>query len=102
MGMIERMFSSVSKWIGKEVVNHFWVPASELVHYDVHTSLDIKHSDDFFNVLRPAWEQNIENRYYIEQGLRLGGFLFYSLYENLYKSRDCRIFREIQGPHIRF
>lgn len=101
MGIIERMFSDIAAWIGEQVVSHGWIPAENLIHYNLHEDLDIKHADDFFDVLRPAWEADVENRYYIEQGLRLGAYVFNSLYEGLYKARARRIYRDVRGPHTR-
>ena len=101
LGVIERMFSEISGWIGESIVNRGWIPIERLIHYNLHADLDIKHADDFFEVLRPAWEAEIENRYYIEQGLRLGVFIFNRLYEDLYDARERRIFRDVRGPHTR-
>ena len=82
-------------------MRHGWVPTEKLIHYNLHEDLDIKHADDFFDVLRPAWDVDAENRYYIEQGLRLGAYVFNSLYAGLYKARNRRIYREVRGPHTR-
>ena len=101
MGIIERMFSDIASWLGEEVVRHDWIPVEKLIHYNLHEDLDIKHADDFFDVLRPAWDADVENRYYIEQGLRLGACVFNALYEGLYKARKRRIYREVRGPHTR-
>lgn len=101
MGIIERMFSDIARWIGEEIVNHGFLSAERLIHYNLHEKLDVKHADDFFDVLRPAWEANVENRYYIEQGLRLGAFVFNSLYEALYNARKRRTYRDMRGPHTR-
>ena len=101
MGIIERMFSDIAAWLGEQVVHHGWIPEEKLIHYNLHEDLDIKHADDFFDVLRPAWDAAAENRYYIEQGLRLGACVFNSLYEGLYKARKRRIYREVRGPHTR-
>ena len=101
MGIIERMFSDIASWLGEEVVRHDWIPEEKLIHYNLHEDLDIKHADDFFDVLRPAWDADVENRYYIEQGLRLGACVFNALYEGLYKARKRRIYREVRGPHTR-
>ena len=101
MGIIERMFADIASWLGEAVVRHGWIPAEKLIHYNLHEGLDIKHADDFFDVLRPAWEADVENRYYIEQGLRLGACVFNALYEGLYKARKRRIYREVRGPHTR-
>ena len=101
MGIIERMFSDIAGWLGEQVVHHGWIPADKLIHYNLHEDLDIKHADDFFDVLRPAWDADVENRYYIEQGLRLGACVFNALYEGLYKARKRRIYRDVRGPHTR-
>ena len=101
MGIIERMFSDIAGWLGEQVVSHGWIPTEKLIHYNLHEDLDIKHADDFFDVLRPAWDSDVENRYYIEQGLRLGACVFNSLYDGLYKARNRRIYRDIRGPHTR-
>ena len=101
MGIIERMFSDIAGWLGEQVVSQGWVSAEKLIHYNLHEDLDIKHADDFFDVLRPAWEADVENRYYIEQGLRLGACVFNSLYEGLYKARKRRVSRDVRGPHTR-
>jgi len=99
MGMIERMFADISAWIGQSLVEREWLTRETLIHYNLHAELDIKHSDDFFDVLRPAWEASLENRYYIEQGLRLGAHSFYSLYEGLYRARTRRWMRDPNVPH---
>ena len=101
MGIIERMFSDIAGWLGEEVVTHGWMSVEKLIHYNLHEDLDIKHADDFFDVLRPAWDADVENRYYIEQGLRLGAYIFNSLYAGLYTARNRRIYREVRGPHTR-
>jgi pyrroloquinoline-quinone synthase len=87
LGMIERMFCDISSWIGRAVVARGWIAAD--------------HSQDFFNVLRPSWENERENRYYIEQGMRLGAEAFNNLYERLFAHRSQRLFRSVSGPHTR-
>jgi pyrroloquinoline-quinone synthase len=72
-----------------------------MIHYDLHEEIDVKHSQDFFDVLAPAWEKSAENRYYIEQGLRLGAHVFNGLYEGLYRARKRRLMRRLRGPHSR-
>ena len=101
MGIIERMFCDISAWIGQAVVDLEWLKKEELVHYNLHKDLDIKHAEDFFNVLKPAWQESQENKYFIEQGLWMGANLFNGLYEGLYKARNRRVFREVRGHHTR-
>ncbi|MBI3557451.1 MAG: iron-containing redox enzyme family protein [Deltaproteobacteria bacterium] len=101
MGMIERMFCEISNWIGKAVVARGWLAPKQMIHYNLHKKLDIRHSQDFFAVLAPAWEASRDNRYYIEQGLWLGATLFNNLYEGLYRHRGRRLMRDTLGPHSR-
>jgi pyrroloquinoline-quinone synthase len=101
MGMIERMFSEISAWIGQSIVDRGWLSRDQMIHYCLHEKLDIKHSQDFFDVLENAWDRSPENRYAIEQGLRLGTFIFNRLYEDLYRARKRRVFRETRGMHSR-
>ncbi|AWN74677.1 iron-containing redox enzyme family protein [Legionella anisa] len=90
MGMIERMFSDISFFIGRSVVERGWITPGQLIHYDLHEKLDIKHAEDFFTVLRTAWNSEPESRNSIEQGLRLGATLFNGLYEGLFRARRRR------------
>lgn len=91
LGMIERMFCEISHWIGSAIISRGWIKPEDMVHYNVHETLDIKHSQDFFDILRPRWDANEQgDRYYIEQGLRLGATLFNDLYFGLYRSRKRR------------
>lgn len=90
LGIIERMFSDISAWIGKGVVENGWLAEDELIHYKLHQELDIKHSEDFFNILQSPFGHSAENRYLIEQGLRLGATLFNNLYLGLWNRRKTR------------
>lgn len=101
MGIIERMFSEISAWLGQAIVDRGWLPRRRVVHYRLHEKLDVKHAEDFFDVLRPAWAASAENRYAIEQGLRMGSVLFTGLYDGLYRNRKRRLERRTLGPHAR-
>jgi len=102
MGIIERMFSEISSWIGSGIIHNGWLTEDEVLHYNLHEALDIKHADDFFNVLSPTWKKNNEDdKYIIEQGLLLGAFTFNQFYENLYNGRQQRLFRKARCPHAR-
>lgn len=90
LGMIERMFVDISRWIGQEIVRRGFLPEDRLVHYKLHEELDIRHSQDFFDVLAPMWIASAADRYYIEQGLQLGAYVFDRLYRDLYQARDRR------------
>ena len=90
LGMIERMFSDISAWIGQGVMANGWLKESEMIHYKLHQELDIKHSEDFFKILETPFQKSAENRYLIEQGLRLGATVFNNLYAGLWNSRKTR------------
>lgn len=101
MGIIERMFCEISTWIGHGIVENGWLTREQMIHYNLHEELDIKHSQDFFDILKPAWSGSEEDRYAIEQGLRMGAALFNGLYEDLWTRRNARLFRNVLGPHSR-
>ena len=90
LGMIERMFSDISAWIGKGVIENGWLGEDEMIHYKLHQELDIKHSEDFFKIIELPFQKSAENRYLIEQGLRLGATLFDNLYKGLWTRRQTR------------
>lgn len=98
LGMIERMFSEISSWIGNSVVENGWIAESEMIHYNLHSELDVKHSQDFFNILIDPFSKNDENKYHIEQGLRLGATLFDNLYLGLWGSCKRRWLLETPIP----
>lgn len=101
MGIIERMFCDISAMLGNAIVKRGWLKENNLLHYNIHSELDIKHSDDFFQILSIPWEKSDENKYYIEQGLWLGGTIFNNLYKELYIQRTRRISRQWYGTHSR-
>lgn len=102
MGIIEQMFSTISAWIGQGIIHNEWLTKENMIHYDLHEELDIKHAKDFFDVIEPTWKKgSVDDRYIIEQGIWLGAFTFNQFYENLYHARKQRHFREARCPHAR-
>lgn len=87
-GIIERMFVDISTWIAEEIVNNHWLAEDQLIHYTLHKELDLKHSQDFFDVLE---HYHKEKEYEIKQGLMMGATMFNNLYEGLYKNRKIRL-----------
>ena len=83
MGIIEQAFAGISAIIGKSVVQRSWVAADRLVHYKLHAQIDERHAEEFFAVLEPLWEDE-SRRYYVEQGLELGAYIFDRLYRDMY------------------
>ena len=57
--------------------------AERLVHYKLHAEIDERHAEEFFAVIERAWDDE-RRRYYIEQGLELGAYIFDRLYRDLY------------------
>ena len=101
LGIIERMFVDVSAWIGRGIVERGWLPQSRMVHYSLHEELDVRHSDDFFETLRPTWETDERSRYLVEQGLRLGAYVFDRLYRDLFEARARRWHAPVRRPQTR-
>ena len=100
-GMIERMFVDISNWIGRAIVDNGWLPADQLIHYDVHEVLDVKHSDDFFAVLSNGSDGSAQSHYCIDQGVQLGAYIFDDLYRGLYRARRTRRTAAVRAqPHI--
>lgn len=90
LGMVERLFADISTWIGRGIVARGFLPEAQLIHYDLHEKLDHRHSDDFFALLRPAFARGGQDAYVIDQGLRLGAYVFLRLYEDLWNARARR------------
>ncbi|MEE3367932.1 MAG: iron-containing redox enzyme family protein [Planctomycetota bacterium] len=80
LGIQEYIFADVSAIIGKAVVENGWVAAEELVHYKLHAEIDKRHAEEMFAVVEPKWESH---RYFIEQGLELGAYIFDRMFRDL-------------------
>ena len=83
MGIIEYAFAGISSVIGKAVVQRDWVSEEQLVHYKLHAEIDERHAEEFFAVIESTWDDE-HRRYFIEQGLQLGAYIFDRLYRDLY------------------
>ena len=83
MGIIEYAFSGISAIIGQAVVQRDWVRQEDLVHYALHAQIDKRHAEEFFAVIEPSWDDQAR-RYFIEQGLELGAYVFDRLYWDLH------------------
>jgi pyrroloquinoline-quinone synthase len=53
------------------------------VHYKLHAEIDERHAEEFFAVIEPRWETPAR-RYFIQQGLELGAYIFDRLYRDMY------------------
>ena len=85
MGIIERAFAGVSATIGQAVVARGWLARERLIHYSLHAEIDVRHADEFFAVVEPAWEDEAR-RYLIDQGLGLGAYALDRLYRDLHRA----------------
>lgn len=99
LGMIEDLFAGISTRIGRGLLAQGWLQADELVHYKTHEELDVQHSDDFYRIVEPRWDDGPRARYQVTQGLELGGALLRQLYDGLWAGRQRRWVREVRGPH---
>jgi pyrroloquinoline-quinone synthase len=86
MGVIEQAFAGISAAIGTAVVNRGWVSAENLVHYKLHAEIDERHAEEFFAVVERGWQDG-SRRYFIQQGLALGTYIFDRLYRDLHAAR---------------
>jgi pyrroloquinoline-quinone synthase len=83
MGIIEYAFADISAVIGQAVVARGWVPREKLIHYALHATIDTRHAEEFFAVVEPSWD-NTQRRYFIQQGLELGAYIFDRLYRDMH------------------
>jgi pyrroloquinoline-quinone synthase len=98
LGIVERMFVDISAALGRGIVARGWLPQERVVHYCTHEVLDVRHSEDFFATLAPAWDRDDATRYRIEQGLQLGAYVFDRLYRDLFAARARRTFAPARRP----
>lgn len=87
LGIIEYAFAGISAVIGKAVVDRGWVRSENLVHYKLHAEIDERHAEEFFAVIEPFWAEK-QRRYYIQQGLDLGGYVFDRLYRDMLEEAE--------------
>jgi pyrroloquinoline quinone (PQQ) biosynthesis protein C len=99
LGIIEDLFSGISADVGRGIVSRGWLPAEALVHYPLHQEVDVAHAEGFYRLLEPLHAAGGQSAYQVEQGLQLGGYLFLRLYEDLYRARARRSWRQGTGPH---
>lgn len=87
LGIIEYAFAGISAVIGKAVVDRGWVRSENLAHYKLHAEIDERHAEEFFAVIEPHWTEK-QKRYYIQQGLDLGGYIFDRLYRDMLEEAE--------------
>jgi pyrroloquinoline-quinone synthase len=82
IGIIEYMFSHISKMIAESVVQLNWISHQNLIHYNLHANLDIKHAQDLFEIVNKLPHSNIDT---CLEGIKLGAFIFARLFDDLFK-----------------
>jgi len=82
MGIVEHAFAGISALIGQAAVERGWIAEADLVHYTTHAELDVRHAEEFFAIVEPAWD-NPARRAAIERGLELGAYSFDQLYRRM-------------------
>jgi len=85
MGLIEFAFSRLSSAISSTVVERGWIPKDKLIHSKLHAEIDERHAEEFFAVVEPVWSDE-GRRYYIDQGLELGAYIFDRLYRDIHRA----------------
>ena len=98
MGVIELAFAGISALIGRAVVDRGWVAPESLVHYKLHAEIDERHADEFFAVVERGWRDG-SRRYFIEQGLELGVYVFDRLYRDLHAAVAWRAPQDHSASH---
>lgn len=82
LGMIEYMFSYISQTIAEAVAMREWISPENLIHYNVHASLDVKHAQDLFDIVNKLPHHN---KALCLEGIELGAFIFSRLFDDLYR-----------------
>ncbi len=99
LGMIEDLFAGISSRIGRAIVARRWLTRDDLVHYSTHEVLDVSHAEGFYRVVEAPSAAHPRHAYQVAQGLELGAYVFLRMYEDLFRARSRRAFREVRGPH---
>lgn len=99
LGIIEDLFAEISGRLHEGILARGWLKEEEMIHYGLHSELDEKHAEDFYEILDEAWGVDPRYEYQIEEGLELGAYIFLRLYRDLYEARKRRMMREVRGPH---
>lgn len=84
LGIIEQMFADISMRIGRGSVQRGFISEGEMIHYNLHERLDVRHAADFFRIAAVGFDVDDSARRAVLDGLRLGAFLFDRLYRDLF------------------
>jgi len=84
LGIIEERYAEISKLLVENLINKKWIKADELTHYLTHQEVDKHHSDLFFKLIEPEWNE-AGSRENIRSGIDLGNDLIINIYNDLLK-----------------
>lgn len=90
LGMIEYVFITVSNVVANHILSIGWVKPGAQRHYEVHEALDVEHSRVLFDVCSDYWSVELKRRE-ICQGLILGAYYFWDLYNELHPEKSAEL-----------
>ncbi len=90
LGIVEYAFADISAVIGRAIVARQWVARGELKHYALHAEIDKQHAAEFFALLESVWNDEATHMH-IEQGFRLGTYVFDRLYRDLLAMAESQV-----------
>lgn len=87
LGIIEYLYVDISAAIAHTLHQRQWTEPDSQSHYAAHEKLDVEHAQELLTLAQPCW-QEAQARAQVAQGLLLGAFYFWRLYDDLLQSHD--------------
>lgn len=82
LGMIEYLYVDISAAIAHTLQHRQWTAPGSQSHYAVHEKLDVEHAQELLAIAQPSWNES-HCRTQVAQGLLLGAYYFWRLYDDL-------------------
>ena len=82
LGMLEYLYIDISAAIAHTLHHRQWTAPGSQSHYAVHEKLDVEHAQELLTIAEPSWHSP-SARVHVAQGLLLGAYYFWRLYEDL-------------------
>ena len=83
IAIMEDVYVDISKIIYDFLINNNHLDKNKIVHYKLHEEIDIKHSEDMYDILSDYWNKDTFNQN-IKDGLYKGNNILLKLFSNLY------------------
>lgn len=99
LAIIEYAFAFISATIAAGAIRNGWIAPEEMLHYSIHSSLDLEHADGLFSLIVPKSESKQISAAAL-RGLELGAFIFERLYSDLYNEYCRNEVREIKSEPV--